>query len=83
MPCFGLILANPHDTSCAVAAIPYDAPDKRKTGPGLRPGPDLCKTSKFELTLAELRALAGLLQAVLLALDHTRVARQIASLLEL
>jgi len=41
------------------------------------------KHSVRRLALAELRTLASLLQAVLLALDHTRVAREEASLLEL
>ena len=55
----------------------------KKSGPAASADPDKGQSDEKNLALRELRALAGLLEAVLLALDGTGVTGEEASLLEL
>ena len=64
--------------SCLCFFLPHTKRALPKEGSRYCKGSDRCA-----LALAELRALAGFLQAVLLALDHTGVAREETGLLEL
>ena len=64
--------------SCLCFFLPHTKRALPKEGSRYCKGSDRCA-----LALAELRALAGLLEAVLLALDRTGVSREQASLLEL